>query len=313
MTVLTHAAETRLDDYLARVRQALDAHPDVSPDEVAADVREHIETEFAQLNRPVTVSELDAVLARLGPPNQWASAATDFRAAPVGLAPFDWIEAVRGLRRRALGVIDTLWKGPEDWRLPYLAFGLILLAPVTMGVSLLLAYFLGRATVELAEEKGQPLGARRWLDYPAIVTVNLALFLALMFFPAIAAGSIASGEFRDAERLERAGWRDYQLKPIPDADRAYHEQLLAFVRQLPVVLSNHREVLFVVFALVGVLAAWWMLLGLAMWAFPKWPPVVFHPLLDGYDWLHGRRLALFGGVAFAIWAGYAYRLWAISG
>ena len=130
---------------------------------------------IAHVNRPVTLEELEAVLARLGPPNQWANVGVNSQAFANGVAPFDGKEFLRELRRKSRGVLATLWRGPEDWRLPYLTFGLTLLAPVTLGFTLLLAYLLGRATVDLAHEKGQPLGARRWLVYPAILMVNGSL------------------------------------------------------------------------------------------------------------------------------------------
>ena len=123
MTVMTTSAEARLDGYLSQVRQALDAHPDVSADDVATDIREHIDTEFADLGRPVTLGELDAVLARLGPPSQWASAGANSLPAPGGAMPFDWKGLIQTVRRRALGVVNALWRGPEDWRLPYLPSG----------------------------------------------------------------------------------------------------------------------------------------------------------------------------------------------
>lgn len=309
MTEMTSAAEARLDEYLSQVRRALHAHPDVSPDEVAADIREHIDTEFTGLNRPVTPDELESVLARLGPPSQWASAGAQSNGAP----SIDWKGFLQVARLRALGVFQSLWKGPEDWRLPYLAFGLTLLAPLTFGITLIAAYFLARATVELAAEKGQPLGARRWLVYPAILAVSLPLLLGLMFAPAIAAGNIAAGEHTQAVRLERDGWLNYQRKPIPEADRVYYEKLLSSVRQFPVASSHHQEILLVVFSVIGCLAAWWIALGLALWAMPKWATTLFHPLLDGYDGHHGARLASFSALAVLVWAGIAYRLMANVG
>ena len=61
------------------------------------------------------------------------------------------------------------------------------------------------------------------------------------------------------------------------------------------------------FAAVGALALWWTIAGTVMWAFPKWPPVVFHPLLDDYDGWHGLKLAAVAGLAFLIWLGFATR------
>lgn len=329
MTEFTPPAEARLHDYLGQVRQALYAHPDVSPDEVEADVREHIATEFARLTRPVTLSELETVLTRLGPPTQWAAAGATSQVPP-RIEPFDWKEFAAGVRRRVLGVFNTLWKGPEDWRLAYLTFGLTLLTPVTFGVSLVVAWFFGRAAVELSKEKGEPLGARRWLVYPAILAVCLPLFLALMFGPAVAAVKLADEAVTVARSWEERGWqvtttvREPQpvlpgerpkppvlktvSKAIPDDARAAHESVLAFTRRMPGA-GNLQVAAVMAFAFVGGLAAWWTVLGLIMWAFPKWPVTFFHPLLDGYDYLHGVRLAACAGLVLVVWAGFAFRLW----
>ncbi len=314
MTVLTDSAANRLHDYLAQVRVALDAHPDVSSEEVTADVQEHISTEFARVNRPVTLEELEAVLARLGPPNQWGNVGTTSQAFAAGVTPFDGKEFLRELRRKLLGVLATLWRGPEDWRLPYLTFGLTLLAPLTLGISLLIAYLLGRATIDLAHEKGQPLGARRWLVYPAILTVNGSLLFSLLFGPALVAANYASLEFEDALRAERA-WLEFEgmqkgsTLAKPGADRAHYERILAVPRKMHVTNKSHGETVFASLAAIGPLAAWWAILGLAMWSFPKWITTIFHPLLDDYDWLHGLRLATCSGIVFVIWAGTAQRIW----
>ena len=325
MTVLTDSAGSRLHDYLTQVRVALAAHPDVSSEEVTADVQEHIDTEFAHVNRPVTLEELEAVLARLGPPNQWANVGVNSQAFANGVAPFDGKEFLRELRRKSRGVLATLWRGPEDWRLPYLTFGLTLLAPVTLGFTLLLAYLLGRATVELAHEKGQPLGARRWLVYPAILMVNGSLLFGLLFGPALIAGNYAGLEFNHAIRSERDGWPTSEriaktraqydamhkasTLPMPDAERAYYERILAVPRQMHVTSDSGGEMVFAVLAAIGPLAVWWAILGTAMWSFPKLVTTIFHPLLDGYDWLHGLRLATCSGIVFVIWAGTAQRIW----
>lgn len=307
MTAFTPAAEARLHDYLTQVRQALYAHPDVSPDDVEADVREHVATEFAGLARPVTLSELETVLARLGPPTQWANAGAASQAGRRA-EPFDWRGFVGGVRRRVLGVPATLWKGPEDWRLAYLTFGLTLLTVPTAGLSLIVAYFLGRAAVELAKEKGEPLGARRWLVYPVLVAVSLPLLLALAIGPAVAAGKVAAEARWHAARLEHAGWVDHQRKPLPPADRATYERVLTVSRLMPGP-PDVQEVLCVVFAGVGGLAAGWTAYGLLFWAFPRWPAVAFYPLLDGYDGRHGGRLATTAGAVLLVWGGLAYRLW----
>ena len=43
MIEFTPEAEARLVEYLRQVRAALSGSPDVSPDEIEADIREHVE------------------------------------------------------------------------------------------------------------------------------------------------------------------------------------------------------------------------------------------------------------------------------
>src|SRR4051812_31196166 len=124
MTAFTPDAEARLEEYLRHVRAVLAAAPDVDPAEVEADVREHIDAEFADRRRPVGVAELEPVLARLGPPEEWAGGR------PPGLKDrlAGGFRAARGWFRLAVRrVASALWHGPEDWRLAYLTFGLFAL------------------------------------------------------------------------------------------------------------------------------------------------------------------------------------------
>ena len=121
MVQFTPDAEHRLGEYLRQVRSAAARSPGVSPDDIEADIREHIAAEFHAAVRPVGLAELEAVLVRLGPPAQWVSANSTARPAEVlaGQAR-SFREWVRQTWRALLAV---LWRGPEDWRLPYLAFG----------------------------------------------------------------------------------------------------------------------------------------------------------------------------------------------
>ena len=329
MTAFTPTAEVRLNGYLTQVRQALYANPDVSPDDVEADVREHIDTEFTGLNRPVTLGELDVVLARLGPPTQWAP--TPSQVATPGVVTFNWKGFVGGVKGGIRNVFHTLWKGPEDWRLAYLTFGLTLLAPLTFGLSLIVAFFFGRAAVELVKSKGEPLGARRWLVYPPIVAVVFPLFLAILFGPGVAVGTAVGEAVFDAQYWEARNWEretrvlekepfgfvkpNAQTKwvtitaPIPLAERSEHERILQVVRVMPGSAFMMQAPLFVMFVVVGTFAAWWAVVGLLFWMFPKWPTTTLHPLLDGYGSAHGLRLAAGGWVALVVWMGLAYRLW----
>src|ERR1700736_1903704 len=111
MTSLTQArltpdAQQRLEQYLRKVRAALRGYRSVNADDVERDIREHIESELTMEGDAVSVRELEAVLKRLGSPNQW-----------VPQEEFPWW-------RRFV----TRWRtGPEDWRLAYLAFALLVI------------------------------------------------------------------------------------------------------------------------------------------------------------------------------------------
>jgi hypothetical protein len=148
---LTDDAQHRLDTYLAAMRSSLrGTHLDST--DIEHDVREHIESALAEVE-VADIEDLDPVLARLGAPDAWISDCE--------------LPAWRRVLRR-------LQHGPEEWRLPYLAFAAtllgIMLLPVGIGLVLILgAFILARAA---AEEIGAAnLGSRRWLVYSPIALV----------------------------------------------------------------------------------------------------------------------------------------------
>ena len=53
MIEFTPEAEARLADYLRQVRAALAGAADVNPDEIEADIREHVENELRRAAAPV--------------------------------------------------------------------------------------------------------------------------------------------------------------------------------------------------------------------------------------------------------------------
>ena len=154
MNDLTPAARERLDSYLQRLRTELRGTRSVVADEVEQSVREHIEIALAGAQAPVGVTEVIAVLDRLGSPERW-------------LADED-----RPAWRR---VIAKLRSTSDDWRLAYIAFGLFLASIVFLPIGgfllLLPAMLVSRAYIELARGRDEPLGPRRWLVYPSIAVV----------------------------------------------------------------------------------------------------------------------------------------------
>ena len=158
---LTEDAQRHLDTYLATMRSSLRGTTLDSKD-IESDIREHIETALSEVE-VADIADLDPVLQRLGPPEAWISDCE-----------------LPGWRR----LLRRLQHGPEEWRLPYLAFaatllGLILL-PVGIGLVLILgAFILARAAVE--EIGAENLASRRWLVYSPIALV-MAFFALLAIF-----------------------------------------------------------------------------------------------------------------------------------
>jgi hypothetical protein len=172
MIEMTETARQRFDSYLSRLRSSLRGARSVEPDDVEQSVREHIEFALAGTPAPVGAEHLGVVLDRLGPPERWIP------------------DEERPIWRQ---VFDRLRSGPEDWRLAYVAFALfcatIILLPVGGVLLLVPAFLVSRAYVSFAAEKGDPIGARKWLVYPAIVT--LLLFVLGMIIIAPGAGITA--------------------------------------------------------------------------------------------------------------------------
>jgi len=335
MIALTPDAQFRLGLYLHEVRAAVARVPEVNPDEIEADIREHIETEFRDAVRPVTLAELEAVLVRLGPPAQWVpSAPGSAPPAGPGWSPRAW------LRQAVHSAAGVLWRGPEDWRLPYLAFGVFALGVVAFPLfplCLVLSYLLARAARAVAAEKGVSLGARRWLLYPPLVLVAVPLLLAGLFGPVVPAAAGAAHELAEADQFRtlvvvRPDGNLASARPVGDYEvyrlgvtrgpngkwviaadrRAYYEALNRYTDAMPGP-RGLAHALAVVFAAAGALAAWWVVLGGITWAAPVVPRAVLAPLADGFEARHGRRMFSWAVVAFVLWCGFAYQLAGAAG
>lgn len=325
MTAFTPQAEARLDEYLRQVRAAVARAPEISPDEVEADIREHIAAEFRGAVAPVGLAPLEAVLVRLGPPTQWVPAG----APPAIPSVREW---VRLARRNFLGI---LWRGPEDWRLPYLAFGVFALGVVAFPLfplCLVVSYLLARAGMAAAAEKGIALGARRWLVYPPVALVGTALLLVALLWLPLIAGVVSAVELEEADKYrELIAVREdgtltftrplrYEMEPfrlgvrkangrweILTGRREYYETLNRAEEAFPGPPAVQHG-LFIAFAVVGAALAWAVVAGGITWAFPGLPRVVFTPLCNGFEAQSGRRLFTIGLIGLVIWAGFAYRL-----
>lgn len=107
MSSFSQEAQQRLDRYLQEVRSALAGCRSVDPEEVHANVVEHISGELEGVAEPVSLTDLEAVLKRLGSPQEWV---------PGAELPW-WRRTVRRLRTE-----------PSDVQFGLLLVGVILAA-----------------------------------------------------------------------------------------------------------------------------------------------------------------------------------------
>jgi hypothetical protein len=322
---LTAAAEARLGAYLDQVRAVLARAPGVSADEIAADIREHIEHELEGAARPVGLGDLEAVLARLGPPAGWVPSSRGSAPAPAGPG-FPGIRPY--LRERWRVAREVLWRGPHDWRLAYLAFGLFavgVLAFPLFPLFLVLSYVLARAGLAAAREQGVEVGpARGWLLYPPVALVSTALLLAVVAVPVGASIALYhAGEDADhRQRWELAGRprvseRDRVSRYVygyipsnPELARNYPDVVTTRDRLLGVFPGNEdvREVFGAAFVGAGVFALWGAVVGLTAGAFPGAVRAVFVPYFGRSDGTAARWVGVLCVLLVAVWGGFAYRI-----
>ena len=175
MIDLTPEARRKFDEYLQRMRASLRGTRAVEPVEVEQNVVEHVELALAGVPAPVGSERLSEVLAQLGPPERWLP------------------EEERPAWRK---VMDRVMTGPDDWRLAYASFALTLLMVITFPIGGILlvvpGYLLSRAYVELLSDRGEALGARRWLVLPPIAILMTLIGLGALLGPAGAIGGLLS-------------------------------------------------------------------------------------------------------------------------
>jgi len=169
MIALSKSARKSLDDYLRQARAYLRGSRTVDADEVEQNISEHIENALEGASEPVSCDELEAVLDKLGDPQQWV--------------PEEELAWWRQL-------ILRLQTGPEDWRLAYISFALFVAALVMASytstrvlVSLIFASFLAsRAAISQTPDSKQ-LKAQKWLLYPPLIVVYGFMLGALLILP----------------------------------------------------------------------------------------------------------------------------------
>jgi hypothetical protein len=243
MSELTPAAQERVDAYLQRMRNVLRGTKSVAADEVESNVREHIDIALASASGPVSAAEVIGVLDRLGPPERWLA------------------DEERPAWRK---IWDRLRSGPEDWRLAYVSFGLFLMSILFIPF-MIPAFVVSRAYVEFSRKRGEELGARRWLVYPAIAFMLALSVVMLVIGPAL------------------------PLLIWGIEDRGFH-RIFDVPRSIAGELRFH-------FGMGGVLfGSWWIVASMFVAAFLRPIRFVFMPLLDHVQRKHIAVLTLIGAV-----------------
>lgn len=175
MIDFTPEAKRKFDEYLLRMRFSMQGRRSVETTEVEQNVVEHVQAALAGVPSPVGQERLSEVLTQLGPPERWL--------------PEDERPAWRRLT-------DRFMTGPEDWRLAYISLAITFLMIVFLPVGGILlivpGYLVSRAYVELLADRGEPLGARKWLVLPPILLLMVGIAGAALFAPAGAMGAILS-------------------------------------------------------------------------------------------------------------------------
>jgi hypothetical protein len=229
MLALTEEARKRYEEYLRRVRACMSAAGQASPDEVMADIEEHVSRELEGTAEPVSGETVRQVLARLGEPEQWIAA-----------DELPWW-------RRTLLRVRT---GPEDWRLAYATLGVLFLGvlfgyffgtTVTSGgpyspamyqvdneiiqvpqknlfpqppqerhefnvevmvIFWVVSFILARAAIAAAVDRDAMSAGQKWLVYPSVVVPYVIVAVAILIaVPCLtAAGGFALSEESLRER-----------------------------------------------------------------------------------------------------------------
>lgn len=155
-------AKKRLDDYLQQIKICLSACKSVDADEIQQNVMDHIENELKSAKEPVAADELCNVLKKLGSPRQW-----------VPEEELSWWQKI----------ILRLRTGPEDWRLVYFSFGLLILGLLVPPL-FIFSFLLARAAICEADKSAQKLDTQKWLIYPQLLLVYVPLASAIFLWPA---------------------------------------------------------------------------------------------------------------------------------
>jgi hypothetical protein len=292
MIRLTPEAVAYLDDYLADVRSAVTGHASISPDDIEQDVRDHVYAALDGAGQPVTAPQVAAVLDRLGPPDQWV--ADERRSVwkyladklkPVGHKAVEQIRALPGEAYQAGRGLAARVRGmSNEWRLAYITLGLLVLGMIFPPL-LIASYFVARADLALAREKGEALGARRWLIYPPLIIVSVVLFLALAAWP---------------------------IGPAVGLSHQIPRSLKGDVADIMSVSPNVVQPVAATYLAVGAVSLWWGVASLVVLRFPGLPGALFPPFGSKIRRLDAMIVLLLSATVFVVWLSKADVAWRVA-
>ena len=176
--------------------------------------------------------------------------------------------------------MDRILTGPDDWRLAYgsLALTLLMIVTLPIGGALLLipAYMLSRAYVALLDERGESLGARKWLVLPPIVFIMVIVCGMALLLPSAGFGGI----------IQEVGLRQFGFDYS----------------------SNFEHGLRFLGALSVATGAWWIVLSGVFAMLMRPFRALFQPVTAGMRRAHAFVLTIAGAVVAGLGAAMLY-LW----
>lgn len=273
MITLSESAKKSLDDYLRQARAYLRGSKSVDAEEVEQNITEHIENELEGATEPVSCDALNAVLKKLGSPQQWVPE-----------------EELAWWRK----IILRLRTGPEDWRLAYISFAMLILSALfyfnhMIDISFIFlgaSFILSRSTLSVVDNHNE-LKAQKWLMYPSLVIVCGVVLFSLLLWPIPLLFELASGY--DHAEVDMFPWDTGSETP-------------------------YWTIVFV--SMTVVTSLWWLVLGLIYIKAPKLFGAVFRPFAEiikpkSLNWFMGIMVGLAIVCLLAIVLMMKYQGWSV--
>ena len=268
MIKLSNGAREYLDRYLQQIRTYLRGCKTVDADDVERNIIEHIDSEFEGATAAVSLEQLDAVLKRLGNPRQWI---------PEEELPW-WRKIIFRLRT-----------GPEDWRLAYISFGLLIAGFVILPSFIVLipaSFIVARAALSEAGDPSE-LKAQKWLLYPSLIIVYVFVLLGLLLWPLGLLFPLAE-ELEHTIRESIVPFRDF------GDDHRYWRMATSFI--------------------IAGLGLWWTILGCLLLKWRSFLQVLFKPFTGWFSRKWALILLLIGlalmipsfGLGIWYWSGWGF-------